>query len=258
MVPFQQVDFFQQSPEPRASLYVKCPEWWEEVWVPPNMAVPLHPVITYRARMLLVEKAGTSESRFWWMVVEAEWNVLVFGRWSADTPQRGMWRLSPRIRRTLTTLEVETLLHYFPYSKVDIRSWIQAHEQHPWDRHKQTFRIRGPIRNFPAAVEERTEFVGPYNPVGPTIPPTTTDKFPLTFDSQTLVLHTPCSDREGHASPIRQEVDSDCEEVIYSWNFHGCGTPSTSRPPYRSHQPSRPLEDPVSLPHRSRHGKTIR
>jgi hypothetical protein len=57
------------------------------------MAVPLPPAITYRVRMLLMEKDGTSEPRFWWMVVEAEWAVLVFGRWCADIPQRGiMWR----------------------------------------------------------------------------------------------------------------------------------------------------------------------
>jgi hypothetical protein len=124
--------------------------------------------------------------------------------------------------------------------KVDIRSWMQAHDQHPWDRHKQTFRIRGPTRNFPAAVEERNEFGRAYNPVGPTIPPTTTDKFLLNFDSQPLVLHTPCSDMEGHALPIRQEVDSDCEDVIYSGNFDGRGTSSTSRPPVpvASAQPS--------------------
>jgi hypothetical protein len=137
LVPFHQVEFYQQSPETRASLYVKCPTWWEGVWVPPNMAVPLPPAITYRACMLLMEKYGTSESRFWWMVVEAEWTLLVFGRWCADIPQRGiMCRLSPRIRRTLDTLGVETLLHYCPYSTADVRSWLQAHDQNLWDDHR--------------------------------------------------------------------------------------------------------------------------
>lgn len=231
LVPFQQVEFYQQSPEARASLYVKCPEWWEEVWVPPNMAVPLPPAITYRARMLLVEKSGTSESRFWWMVVEAEWTVLVFGRWCADIPQRGiMWRLSPRIRQTLNTLGVETLLHYCPYSTVDVRSWLQAHDQHHWDHHKQTFRIRGPTRNLPAAVIERSEFVRPYNPVGPTIPPSTTDSPPVAFDSQPLFRRTQFSPMEGPASPVQQEVDSDREEVVASGNFHGRGASSTAHP----------------------------
>jgi hypothetical protein len=146
------------------------------------MAVPLPQAITYRGRMLLMEKDGTSESRFRWMVVEAEWAFSVFGRWCADIPQRGiMWWLSPRIRRTLNTLGVETLLHYCPHSTVDVRSWLQAHDQHLWDDHKQTFRIRGPIRTLPAAVEERTEFVRPYNPIGPTLPPNNTNQIPLDF-----------------------------------------------------------------------------
>jgi hypothetical protein len=94
------------------------------------MAVPLPPAITYSARMLLMEKDGKSESRFWWMVVEAEWTVLVFGRWCADIPQRGiMFRLRTRIRRTLTTLRAEKLLHYCPYSTADVRYWIQEHDQ---------------------------------------------------------------------------------------------------------------------------------
>jgi hypothetical protein len=35
---------------------------------------------------------------------------------------------------------------------------------------------------------------------------------------------------EGPASPERQEIDSDREEVIASGNFHSRGTSSTSRP----------------------------
>jgi hypothetical protein len=252
LVPFQQVEFYQQSPETRASLYVKCPTWWGEVWVPPNMAVPLPPAITYRARMLLMEKEGTSESRFWWMVVEAEWAVLVFGRWCADVPQRGiMWRLSPRIRRTLDAMGVESLLHYCPYSTADVRSWLQAHDQHLWDDHKQTFRIRGPTRTLPAAVEERTEFVRPYNPIGPPLPPPNTNHLPLDFSHQPLSRPTFFSPMEGPASPERQEIDSDREEVIASGNFHGRGTSSTSRPvvPIASAQPpsGRPSITPATV-----------
>jgi hypothetical protein len=224
----------------RSYIYVKCPAWWEEVWVPPNMAVQMTPAIRYRGRMLLMEKHGTYESRFWWMFVEAEWTVLVFGRWCADIPQRGiMWRLSPRFRRTLTTLGVDMLLQYCSYSTADVHSWIQAQDQHPWNDRKQTFRNRGLTRTFPAAVEERTEFLRPYNPEGPTLPLTNTSQPPVTFDNQPLFLPTPISQMEGPASPVRQEIDSDREEVIASGKFHGRGMSSTTRPtgPVASAQP---------------------
>jgi hypothetical protein len=110
--------------------------------------------------------------------------VLVFGRWCTDIPQRGiMWRLSHRIRRTLTKMGVETILHNCPYSTADVRSWLQAHDQHLWDDRNQTFRIRGLARTLPAAVEERTEFVRPYNPVGTTLLPSNTNQLPLAFNS---------------------------------------------------------------------------
>jgi hypothetical protein len=81
--------------------------------------------------------------------------VLVFGRWCTDIPQRGiMWRLSPRIRQTLTTMGVETILDNCPYSTADVRSWLQAHDQHLSDDRNQTFRIRGLARTFPAAVKK--------------------------------------------------------------------------------------------------------
>jgi hypothetical protein len=48
------------------------------------MMVPIPPVVTYRASMLLSEKKGTPEYDFWWRVMEVEWVVLVFGRWCAD------------------------------------------------------------------------------------------------------------------------------------------------------------------------------
>jgi hypothetical protein len=140
-----------------------------------------------------------------------------------------MWRLSPRIRRTLTTLGVDILLQYCPYSTADVRSWIQAQDQHPWNDRKQTFRNRGLTRTFPAAVEERTEFLRPYNPEGPILPLTNTSQPPVTFDSQPLFLPTHISQMEGPASPVRQEIDSDREEVIASGNFHGRGMSSTSR-----------------------------
>jgi hypothetical protein len=56
---------------------------------------------------------------------------------------------------------------------------------------------------------------------------------------------------EGPASPERQEIDSDREEVVASGNFHGRGTSSTSRPvvPIASSQPSsgRPSITPAQV-----------
>jgi hypothetical protein len=80
-----QVEFYRQGPPARQSLYPRIPSWWEEVWVSQNT-----PVITYRARSLLPDKSGKPEGEFFEGVLEAEWTALVFGRWCADIPQRGI------------------------------------------------------------------------------------------------------------------------------------------------------------------------
>jgi hypothetical protein len=64
LVPFQQVEFYAQRGEARDQLYVPCPTWWGEAWTSPAMLVPLPPVVTYRASMLLREKARKIESEF--------------------------------------------------------------------------------------------------------------------------------------------------------------------------------------------------
>jgi hypothetical protein len=56
----------------------------------PKMAVPLPLAITYRARMLLMDKDGTSESRFWWMVVEAG-SARVHGDGGKKPSKRGRY-----------------------------------------------------------------------------------------------------------------------------------------------------------------------
>jgi hypothetical protein len=72
------------------------------------MAVPLQPVLTFRARMLLPEKEGTPEGELWWSVFELEKTVLVFGPWCADIAEREIqWRLPPRARAGVTELGLE-------------------------------------------------------------------------------------------------------------------------------------------------------
>jgi hypothetical protein len=72
------------------------------------MAVPLPPVLTYRARMILSEKDGTHEGGLWCRVFKLEWIVLVFGLWCADISEREIeWRLPPRARAGVTELGLE-------------------------------------------------------------------------------------------------------------------------------------------------------
>jgi hypothetical protein len=59
---------------------------------------------------------------------------------------------------------------------------------------------------------------------------------------------------EGPASPVRQEIDTDREEVIASWNLHGRGTSSTSRPavPIIPAQPSSGIPSTTPAPFAAR------
>jgi hypothetical protein len=84
------VEFNWQKLAAREEFYPRKPSWWPEVWVSQNMIVPLQPIVTYRARFFLSNKAGTAEAAFYERVLEAEWTVLVFSRWCADIPQRGI------------------------------------------------------------------------------------------------------------------------------------------------------------------------
>jgi hypothetical protein len=123
----------------------------------------------------------------------------------------------------------------------------------------QNFRIPGPTRALPAAVEERTEFVRPYNPVGPTLPLTNTNQPPLTFDNQPrfffplpflrwrVLLHL-CV-RKSTLTAMRSLPAGNSTDVV---------SMQPRAQTDRSLQPSRLLEDLVSLQHRSRHGTSIR
>ena len=165
LVPFQQVEFYAQRGETRDALYVSCPSWWGEAWTSPAMLVPLPPVVTYRASMLLREKAGTAESNFWWRVFEAEWVVLVFGRWCADVRERNiMWRLPGRARSGLAEIGVKNLFQQSPYSPEEVKVWLADHDAHAWERSYMSHRVRGPCGNIPALIENRVQFVRAYHP----------------------------------------------------------------------------------------------
>jgi hypothetical protein len=100
----------------------------------PLVMVPIPPVVTYRASMLLSEKKGTPEYDFWWKVMEVEWVVLIFGRWCADIQERTiMWRLPVRARRGLDKLKVENLFHRSPYNVQNVLVWLQDHDAHNWE-----------------------------------------------------------------------------------------------------------------------------
>jgi hypothetical protein len=163
LVPFQQVEFYAQRGETRDTLYVPRPSWWGEAWTSPAMLVPLPPVVTYRASMLLREKAGTPESNFWWRVFEAEWVVLVFGRWCADVRERHiMWRLPSRARSGLAEIGVKNLFQQCPYSPGEVQLWLADHDAHAWESSCMPHRVRGPSGNLPALIENRVQFVRAY------------------------------------------------------------------------------------------------
>jgi hypothetical protein len=62
LVPFQQVEFFDQLQGVRYVCYVPCPPWWEEAWISRNMSVPLPPIVTYKASKLLHRMSKTRRS----------------------------------------------------------------------------------------------------------------------------------------------------------------------------------------------------
>jgi hypothetical protein len=127
------------------------------------MAVPLPPVLTYRARMLLPEKEGTPEGEFWWRVFELEWTVLAFGRWCADIAEREIqWRFPPRARAGVTELGIEIVFQESPYSQTTVQEWLREHDSYKWELRQQSHRVREPGGNNPAQQETREEFVRVY------------------------------------------------------------------------------------------------
>jgi hypothetical protein len=150
VVPFHQIEFYHQTPAIRDELYVLQPTWWEDVWVSQNMCVPLPPVATYKASAFLPRNRGTTSSQFWWLVFEAEWTILVFARWCADIPQRGiMWHLPERLHRNVQILGLEELLQGSPFQVNDVRVWLAHHDKNPWKSLQQRYRIRVPLQSWP-------------------------------------------------------------------------------------------------------------
>jgi hypothetical protein len=164
LVPFQQVEFYEQNSAARNELYPKRPHWWTECWLSQNMVVPLPPVTTYRARFLLEECRGTLEYEFWWRVFETEWTAIAFGRWCSDIVQRTiMWALPSQLRANIAEIGVEALLQGSPYKVADVRGWLCAHDRHGWALSTQQYRVRGPTENSPELIELLTEFVRPFS-----------------------------------------------------------------------------------------------
>jgi hypothetical protein len=91
LVPFQQVEFYVQRPVTREAYYVRFPEWWgREAWVSRQIYDPIPPIITYLASRFL-RKGGKDnpEARFWWLVFESEWTIMLLDV-GAPTSRRGV------------------------------------------------------------------------------------------------------------------------------------------------------------------------
>jgi hypothetical protein len=160
VVPFHQIEFYDQTPATRGDLYVPQPTWWEQTWVSQNMFVPLPLVATYKASAFLSRNENATMAQYWWQVFEAEWTVLMFARWCADIPQRSiMRRLPERISRNVQSFTIEVLLQGSPYQLADVRAWLSHHQQHPWHSLRQVYRVRGPTAEMPALDQEISAFV---------------------------------------------------------------------------------------------------
>jgi hypothetical protein len=161
---YHQVEYHDQLPDAQQRLYPAIPHWWTDVFVFPNLLVPLPPVLTYRAGNFLPGAIGTESGKFFEAVLETEWTALVFARWCSDIPQRGiMWLLPPRIRQNLERIGVKVLLEGSRYPIVQVEQWIHDHDTHPWASSSQEHLVRGPDgRGAPALIEQRKQFVRVY------------------------------------------------------------------------------------------------
>jgi hypothetical protein len=133
LIPYQQVYFYDQTPEALSRHYVRFSEWWLEAgWTSQHMFVPLPPCVTYRASRLLSGDAAHLDSPFWWLVFESEWVVLLFGLWCLDIQQRGlMWRLPQRGRSGVQTIGTDSLLRKSSFSPTGVAQWLIDHDNHP-------------------------------------------------------------------------------------------------------------------------------
>ena len=168
LVPFQQVEFLDQLQGVRDAFYVPCPPWWEEAWISRNMSVPLPPIVTYKASQLLHRMSNTPEGRFWWLVFESEWTVLVFARWCSDVRQRKlMWRLPARLRENLTTMGVDQLVLDSDFPLPVVQQWLTAHDTYDWSSQRRRYRMAGPSRDNPNGVyQDLVEFARIFDPMG--------------------------------------------------------------------------------------------
>jgi hypothetical protein len=78
LVPYRQVEFYEQHSDGRHRYYVYCPEWWRtEAWTSQHMFVPITPCATYWASRLLGGAWKHAVTPFWWLVFESEWVTLL-------------------------------------------------------------------------------------------------------------------------------------------------------------------------------------
>jgi len=128
------------------------------------MLVPLPPVLTYRSRAFLPEKAGTPEAEFFQRILEAEWVALVFSRWCSDIPQRGlMWALAPRLRRGVNELGLVFLLRGSKYSLATVTDWLWEHDHYDWGATTMLHKERCPNPGDVPRLRRMQEFVREYN-----------------------------------------------------------------------------------------------
>ena len=170
LVPYQQVEFYEQHFDGRHRHYVACPDWWRAgAWTSQHMFVPVPPCVTYRASRLLSGPSKHAEAPFWWLVFESEWVVLLFGRWCTDIQQRGiMWRLPERGRAGVTQMGVDRLLYKSSVSPSEVDQWLADHDAYNWGATLMSYQIRGPAQDKPAETEAVQSFVRVYP--GPGIP----------------------------------------------------------------------------------------
>jgi hypothetical protein len=171
LMPFQQVEFFDQQQGVRDACYVPCPPWWEEAWISRNMSVPLPLIVTYKASQLLHRMSKTPESRFWWLVFDSEWTVLFFARWCSEIRHRKLMRLLPaRLRENLTTMGVDQLVLDSGFPLPLVQQWLTEHDTYDWSSQRRRYRMAGPSRDNPNGVyQDLVEFARIFYPMGVTL-----------------------------------------------------------------------------------------
>jgi hypothetical protein len=73
-----------------------------------------------------------------------------------------MWRLPPRGRAGVQTIETDRLLVKISFSPMEVTQWLNNHDNHQWDEATMSFQVRGPTHDNPAEIETIYSFVRPY------------------------------------------------------------------------------------------------